>query len=94
MLSTIAGLTGTLSCEGKLSGTIEGLTGTLFGTLSTTTPQNEYDGPYEVMSDLFEDEEMKTKDKVLTQNITVKKVAFVETSNESDGITVYIGNQN
>lgn len=81
MLSTIAGLKGTLSCEGELSGTI-----------STTLPQNEYEGPYEVTSDLFSDETLKTKDKLLTKDLVVKKVSFVETGNESDGLTVYIGN--
>ena len=82
-MGVIAGSTGQLSCMGELS-----------GKLSTTNVQNEYKGPYEVVSDLFEDTIVNTKDKYLSSDITLKKIAFVETSNESDGITVYIGNQN
>lgn len=82
-MSVIAGSTGKLSCMGVLS-----------GKLSTTNVQNEYSGPYELTSDLFEDTTVSTKDKHLSEDITLKKVAFVETSNESDGTTVYIGNQN
>ena len=83
MLSTIAGLKGSLSCTGELS-----------GKLSTTNVQNEYAGPYEVASDLFEDTTLKTKDTHMSKDLTLKKVAFVETSNEADGTTAYIGYQN
>ena len=68
--------------------------GELTGKLSTDNVQNEYDGPYEVVSDLFEDTTLKTKDTHMSKDLTLKKVSFVETSNESDGTTVYIGYQN
>ena len=83
MLSAITGLKGSLSCTGELS-----------GKLSTTNVQNEYAGPYEIASDLFEDTTLKTKDTHMSKDLTLKKVAFVETSNEADGTTIYIGYQN
>ena len=101
----VAGSTSKLSCIGELKGKIYTTNvarsigklssiGELHGKLSTENVQNEYSGPYEVTSDLFEDTTLKTKDTHMSKDLTLKKVAFVETSNESDGTTVYIGYQN
>lgn len=53
--------------------------------------KNEYKGPYEVEADLYEDQTLATKDKTCTEDITVKKVEYAETSNPAGGLTVYIG---
>ena len=95
----VAGSTSKLSCIGELKGKLSttgrlSCIGELNGKLSTDNVQNEYHGPYEIASDLFEDTTLKTKDTHMSKDLTLKKVAFVETSNESDGTTVYIGYQN
>ncbi len=92
-LSGMEALSGKFSGGEALSGRLSCM-GTLSGKLSTINVQSEYKGPYESVSNLFEDTTLPTKDKFLNDDITIKKVAFVETSNESDGTTVYIGNQN
>ncbi len=52
-----------------------------------------YDGTYEVVSQAHADSYLATKDKKLTDNIHVKEIPYYETSNLSDGLTVYIGSE-
>lgn len=52
-----------------------------------------YDGTYEVVSQAHADSYLATKDKTLTDNIHVKEIPYYETSNLSDGLTVYIGSE-
>lgn len=54
-------------------------------------PEEEYKGSYEAVSRPFKDSYLATKDKRLKDNIHVKEIPYYETSNLSDGVTVYIG---
>lgn len=52
-----------------------------------------YEGAYTVHSAVHEAQELPTANKQLTKNITVEKIPYYETSNMSDGITIYIGDE-
>ena len=54
-------------------------------------PEEEYKGSYEAVSRPFKDSYLETKNKRLKDNIHVKEIPYYETSNLSDGVTVYIG---
>lgn len=53
----------------------------------------EYKGEYTVSPSASKDAVLSTKNKKLTKDITVKKIPYYETSNESGGNTVYIAGQ-
>lgn len=56
----------------------------------TVYDADKYEGEYIVTPLAFTDQELETKDKVLTDNVVVLKVPKYETSNVSGGKTVYI----
>lgn len=60
---------------------------------SRVDPLPEYSGTYEVVSKAHTDSYLETKDKKLTDNIHVKEIPYFETTNLSDGLTVYIGSE-
>ena len=75
----VAGSTSKLSCIGELTGKLSTTNvarstgklssiGELNGKLSTDNVQNEYAGPYEVTSDLFEDTTLKTLEALQTNS--------------------------
>lgn len=80
-LSVKATLSGKLSCNGGLTGTLSVGHGYDYET---------YDGEYEVVPRAFNSQTLKTANKLLTKDITVTEVPFFETSNEADGKTIYI----
>lgn len=49
------------------------------------------DCPYTVSSLADQDQVLPTKNKLLTDNITVEKIRYQEVSNPSGGVTTYIG---
>ena len=49
-------------------------------------------GPYEVTPSTADDIILETKKKTMLDDVTVFKIPYYETSNES-GLTVYIGNE-
>ena len=51
-----------------------------------------YDGPTTVVPSSYFDQELYTKDKLVKSDITVKKIPFYETTNDT-GKTIYIGNE-
>ena len=75
-------LSGTLSCNGSLSGKI-----------SIPTNFDRYNGDYEVVPNAFNAQTLPTANKLLTQDVVVKKVPYYETSNIQQGITVYIAGE-
>lgn len=75
-------LSGTLSCEGGLSGKV-----------SIPNNYKRYDGNYEAVPNAFNTQTLPTANKLLTQDIVVKKVPYYETSNIQQGITVYIAGE-
>ena len=52
---------------------------------------DEYQGQYEVTPILYDEQELRTRDKLMRDNVTVKAIPVVITSNPYDGKTVVIG---
>ena len=52
----------------------------------------EYEGPYEVTPLAYDEQVLATANKQMSQDVTVHKVPFYETSNEH-GTTVYIAEE-
>lgn len=79
----------------KLHGTLSATSATLHGTLSAQSVigADIYDGEYTVHSEAHEVQTLPTANKHLIKNITVEKIPYYETSNLSDGITIYIGDE-
>ena len=79
----------------KLRGTLTATSATLHGTLSARSVIGAeiYDGEYTVHSEAHEVQTLPTANKQLTKNIIVEKIPYYETSNLSDGITIYIGSE-
>ena len=89
-------LHGTLTAaKGELHGNLSPNKGNLHGTLSagTVIGVELYEGAYTVHSAVHGAQELPTANKQLTKNITVEKIPYYETSNMSDGITIYIGDE-
>lgn len=78
-----------------LHGKLTAAKGELHGTLSagTVIGVELYEGAYTVRSAVHEAQELPTANKHLVKNITVEKIPYYETSNLSDGITIYIGDE-
>lgn len=51
----------------------------------------KYEGEYEVIPSLAEDIKLETAKKVMTDDVTVKKVPRYDVTNEAGGTTIYIG---
>lgn len=66
--------------------------GTLVGRMAMPVGYTDYTGSYEVTPKTSE-QSLKTKDRHLTDDVTVKAIPFFETSNNSGGNTVYIGSE-
>ena len=79
----------------RLHGTLSPGRANLRGILSARTVIDAelYEGAYTVHSAAHEAQELPTANKHLVKNITVEKIPYYETSNLSDGITVYIGDE-
>lgn len=52
----------------------------------------EYAGSYDITPKAFEDQVLPTAGKTLEDDLTIFAIPYFETSNESNGMTVYIGN--
>lgn len=79
-LFEIGQMRGQISPIGELKATMS------FGTGDHT---QEYEGPYVVVPDAHYDQILETSGKKMSDNVTVTKVPFHETHNES-GTTIYI----
>lgn len=64
------------------------------GTIQPSQTKQIYSGDYEIESSLIDDIILNTKDKVMTDDITINKIGITTTSNESGGYTLYIGKEN
>lgn len=82
------------AAKGELHGNLSPNKGNLHGMLSARSVSADiYDGAYTVHSEAHEVQILPTANKQLTKNITVEKIPYFETSNLSDGITIYIGSE-
>lgn len=91
MISKSAALIGKISAGNGLKARINA-SGVLVGSLSKPVGYIDYTGSYEVTPKASE-QSLKTKDRHLTDDVTVKAIPFFETSNNSGGNTVYIGSE-
>ena len=85
-------LSGTLTSVGRLSGSLAGDHHKISGSLTIpNTPGLEvYGGPYEVTPKAWDAQILQTDGKLMTDDVTVFKVPYYETSNVFDGLTVFI----
>lgn len=83
-------LSGSISAESSLAGELS-CVDSLSGKLSVTKEYDVYGGEYEIVPKAFEAQVLPTSNRVLKEDVIVKEVPFYETSNDSDGITAYIG---
>lgn len=81
-------MAGTLS--GKLSSGAKSLSGQLSS--QPSDGYSLYTGDYEVTPKAYT-QTLETAGKLLTENIVVTAVPYYETSNNSDGLTVYIAEE-
>lgn len=88
-------LHGTLTSTGQLHGTLVGdhhkVQGTL--TIPNVVGAVAYAGPYEVTPKAWEAQILATDGLMMTDDVTVFKVPYYETSNIYDGKTVYIAEE-
>ena len=92
-MTTYGTITGRLDGACVLHGTLEArgqLTGTL--TLPNLTPPVHpiYDGEYSV-TPRFHEQKLETKEKLMTDDVTVDVIPVHEVTNPAGGITVTIG---
>ena len=84
-------LSGSISNDGKLSGSLIAKPIVLSGTVSSDTlSHKKYVGPYEVFPRKV-DQTLNTSDKLLTDDIEIDAIRYSEVSNEAGGETVNIG---
>lgn len=50
-----------------------------------------YEGIYEIIPSVFEKQILETKNKKMTDDVTVKEIPYAEVSNEAGGETITIG---
>lgn len=87
-------LHGTLTTQGRLQGSLVGDHHKIQGSLTIpNTPGLEtYTGAYEVTPLPFEAQTLRTKNKLMGDDVVVLEIPYFETSNVS-GTTVYIGGE-
>lgn len=94
-LSPILEITASLSSDTSYS--IDAVLSSTYiskGTIQPSQTKQLYNGDYNIQSSLTEDIVLDTKDKVMTDDITINKIGITTTSNESGGYTLYIGKEN
>ena len=84
-------LTGTIRSEISITGKLK-TEDVVFGKIQLSGNLSIYNGDYTVTPSV-EEQTLKTANKKMLEDITVKKIPFYETSNLSGGNTVYIGNE-
>lgn len=88
-------LHGTLTSVGRLQGSLVGDHHKIQGTLTIpNAPGIEvYTGAYEVTPKAWEEQVLATDGKLMTDDVTVFRVPYYETSNLFDGKTAYIAEE-
>ena len=83
-LKAFESISGSISGESALSGTLSVATGGAY---------EVYSGDYEVIPSTNSEQVLKTASKLLSRDVVVAKVPYFETSNDSNGKTAYIGKE-
>lgn len=84
-------LTGTIRSEISITGKLK-TEDVMFGKIQLSGNLSIYNGDYTVTPSV-EEQTLKTANKKMLEDVTVKKIPFYETSNLSGGNTVYIGSE-
>ena len=84
-------LTGTIRSEISITGKLK-TEDVVLGKIQLSGNLSIYNGDYTVTPSV-EEQTLKTANKKMLEDVTVKKIPFYETSNLSGGNTVYIGNE-
>jgi hypothetical protein len=74
-------ISGSITGKGKVSGTI--------GT-AKTKPLPYYEGEY-VITPTFEDQVLETKQRSMSDDVTVEKITTLEVDNDAGGVTYIFG---
>lgn len=74
-------LTGNVTARGSLGGTIGA---------AKTKPLPWYEGEY-VITPTFEEQVLETKQRSMSDNVTVEKITTLEVDNEAGGVTYIFG---
>lgn len=86
-----ATLRGKITASGGLSAVLsKGVS--LIGAMSKPVGYVDYTGEYDVTPKVTE-QSLKTKDKHLTDDVTIKAIPYFNVGNNSGGSTVYIGSE-
>lgn len=72
---------GNISAKGKMSGKVKS---------AETKPLPEYEGEY-VITPKFTEQVLETKQKSMSDNVTVEKITTLEVDNEAGGVTYIFG---
>ena len=84
-------LSGSISGDGQLSGTLQGDPIIISGEISSDIlSHKKYSGPYDVIPRKVE-QTLETADKLLTDDVTIDAINYSEVDNPVGGITVNIG---
>lgn len=88
IIRTKEATTGSGSLTGKLASP-----GCLTGKISTTNIYDAYEGTYNVIPKAFKEQTLETANKLLKNDIIIEKIPYWETGNDSNGVTVYIAEE-
>lgn len=72
---------GTIAAKGKMSGMVKS---------AEIKPLPWYEGEYE-LTPIWEDVTLETKQKSMSDNVTIQAIPYAEVDNPSGGVTVIIG---
>lgn len=91
-IKAIESLIGLISVECTLAGKLS-CTGGLSGKISIMREYDHYNGNYKVSPKAFEEQTLQTTNKLLGEDVIITEVPYYETSNTSNGTTVYIAKE-
>lgn len=87
-------LNGELSESSLTANLLEGELSTVFsieGIVDQNVKYQTYSGEYDVKPQFGQDQELKTQNRILDENIVVRQISYFETPTLNGGTTVYIG---
>lgn len=91
-IKALDSLTGTISGISELEATLS-TNEMLKGQLSVPKEYDVYAGPYDVIPKAFDSQILETENRAMKKDVTISKVPYWETSNESNGETAYIAEE-
>lgn len=83
-------LKGRMRASSSLSGRIHSKEKIVAGHIQRGSSYDSYSGEY-VVDPWFESKTLETKDRIMSDNVTINKIGVSKTPNEGGGFTVYIG---